>query len=317
VLIRGSVDTPGNPVVPGALSCVKSLSSRFTIDDDSDEGARRAALAHWITSPDNMLTWRSIVNRVWQYHFGAGIVDTANDFGRMGSQPTHPELLDWLAVTFRDHGGSLKQLHRLIVTSAAYRQSSVNNRANAAIDADNRYLWRMNRERLDAESVRDAVLSISGKLDLTMGGPSVEQFWFKDDHSPTYDYSRFDPDSPASYRRAVYRFIVRSAPDPFMDRLDCPDSSLITARRNTTITAIQALALLNNAFMVKQSDHFAERLRTLATVPDRQVVWTYRLALGRDPQPPEVARLSRFIARHGLENTCRAVLNSNEFLFVD
>ena len=119
----------------------------------------------------------------------------------------------------------------------------------------------MNRQRLDAESVRDAVLAASGKLDLTMGGPSAEQFWFKDDHSPVYDYSRFDIDSPASYRRSVYRFIVRSVPDPFMDRLDCPDASLITAKRNTTITAIQALALLNNPFMVRQAEHLAARVR--------------------------------------------------------
>ena len=118
-----------------------------------------------------MLTWRSIVNRVWQYHFGAGLVDSANDFGHMGSPPTHPELLDWLAVTFRDQGGSLKQLHKLILMSATYRQQSANIPANATVDADNRYLWRMNRQRLDAESVRDAVLAVSGKLDLTMGGP--------------------------------------------------------------------------------------------------------------------------------------------------
>jgi hypothetical protein len=119
----------------------------------------------------------------------------------------------------------------------------------------------MNRQRLDAESVRDAVLRGERKLDLTMGGPSAEQFWFKDDHSPVSDYSRFDIDSAASYRRSVYRFIVRSAPDPFMDRLDCPDASLITAKRNTTITAIQALALLNNPFMVRQSEHLAARAR--------------------------------------------------------
>ena len=167
--------------------------------------------------------------------------------------------------------------------SSTYRQQSANNRANALIDSENRYLWRMNRQRLDAESVRDAALSVSGKLDLTMGGPSAEQFWFKDDHSPIYDYSRFDIDSPASYRRSVYRFIVRSVPDPFMDRLDCPDASLITAKRNTTITAIQALALLNNPFMVRQAEHLAARVRGLAAQPEQQIAWLYRLALGRNP----------------------------------
>ena len=249
VLQRGSVESPGPAAGPGALSCVRPLESRFSVEANG-EGARRAALARWIVSPDNMLTWRSIVNRVWHYHFGAGIVDTPSDFGRMGSLPTHPELLDWLAVTFRDGGGSLKQLHKLIVMSAAYRQSSADVPAYAKVDGGNQYLWRFNRQRLDAESVRDAVLAVSGKLDLTMGGPSAEQFLFKDDHSPVYDYARFDVDSAPSYRRSIYRFLVRSAPDPLMDRLDCPDASLTTARRNTTITAIQALALLNNPLLI-------------------------------------------------------------------
>ena len=317
VLQRGSVESPGNPVGPGALSCVPSLPSQFSINPGEAEGPRRAALARWITAPGNMLTWRSIVNRIWQYHFGTGIVDSANDFGHMGSTPTHPELLDWLAVTFRDQGGSFKQLHKLILLSATYRQSSASKPANALIDSENRYLWRANRQRLDAESVRDAVLAATGKLDLTMGGPAVEQFWFKDDHSPVYDYSRFDVDSPAAYRRSVYRFTVRSVPDPFMDRLDCPDSSLITAKRNTTITAIQALALLNNPFMVRESEHLAARVKTLAQQPGEQIAWLYRLTLGRDPAPGENRRLADFAALHGMPNAARAILNSNEFLFVD
>src|SRR5262249_30358889 len=317
VLQRGSVESPGEPAEPGALSCVAAIPARFALQAGDPEGGRRAALAHWITNSENMLTWRSIVNRVWQYHFGAGIVDSANDFGHMGSQPSHPELLDWLAVTFRDQGGSIKQLHKLILMSATYRQQSANNRANALTDSENRYLWRMNRRRLDAESVRDAVLSVTGKLDLTMGGPSAEQFWFKDDHSPVYDYSRFDIDSPASYRRSVYRFIVRSVPDPFMDRLDCPDASLITAKRNTTITAIQALALLNNPFIVRQAEYLAARVKGMSTQPDQQIRSIYRLTLGRDPAAAEAQRLMDFAAKHGLENASRAVLNSNEFLFVD
>jgi hypothetical protein len=317
VLQRGSVESPGKPVGPGSLSCVQGMPSQFEVAGDAPEGARRAALAHWITAKDNMLTWRSIVNRVWQYHFGAGIVDSANDFGRMGSQPTHPELLDWLAVTFRDEGGSMKRLHRMIVTSKAYRQSSATKAGNAAIDAENRYLWRMNSQRLDAESVRDATLAISGKLDLTMGGPSAEQFWFKDDHSPVYDYTRFNVDDPAGRRRSVYRFLVRSVPDPFMDRLDCPDSSLITAKRNTTITAIQALALLNNPFMVRQAEHLASRVRGLAPDSRAQVQWLYRLALGRNAKDSELDRMVDFATAQGLENASRAMLNSNEFLFVD
>jgi hypothetical protein len=311
VLNRGNVGSPGKLAEPGALSCVSSLPSQFKADQ------RRAELARWITHRDNPLTWRSIVNRVWQDHFGAGIVDTPNDFGRMGSMPTHPELLDWLAADFRDHGGRLKRLHKMMVMSAAYRQRSANDPKNAAIDAGNQYLWRMNRWRLDAEAVRDATLAANGKLDLTVGGPSVEQFWFKDDHSPVYDYTKFDVDSPASYRRSIYRFIVRSVPDPFMDRLDCPDPSLIAARRNVTITAIQALALLNNPFMVKHPVHLAERVARMA--PDVEgLMWAaYRLLLSREAKPEEAREVAEYARKYGMAAACRVLLNSNEFLFVD
>jgi len=316
VLARGNVDAPGAAAASGALSCVKSLPARFALADPNDEGARRAALARWLTDAKNPLTWRSIANRVWHYHFGAGIVDTPNDFGRMGSLPTHPELLDWMAARLAEDG-SLKKLHRLIVTSATYKQASANDEANAKVDADNRYLWRMNRTRLDAEEVRDAALAVSGKLDLTMGGPSAEQFWFKDDHSPVYDYTKFDIDSPASYRRSVYRFIVRSVPDPLMERLDCPDPSLMTGKRNVTLTAIQALALLNNPIFVRQSEHFAERLRGLAPDLGGQVAWMFRIALGREAKPEEKADVEAYARRYGLANACRVIYNSNEFLFVD
>ncbi len=314
VLQRGSVESPGQSVGAGALSCVPGLAARF---DVHEEGARRAALAEWITSPKNMLAWRSIVNRVWHYHFGVGIVDSPNDFGRMGSQPTHPELLDWLASWFQENGGSIKKLHKLIVMSSAYRQSSGQNAANAKVDSENRFLWRMNRARLDAESVHDAALAVSGRLDLKMGGPSVEQFFFKDDHSPVYDYTRFDVDSPEGRRRGVYRFLVRSVPDPFMERLDCPDSSLVTAKRNVTITAIQALALLNNPFMLKQAEHFSDRVLALSTDPAQQIQWAYRLALDREPAADERTKLSRYAREYGLVNACRLILNGNEFLFVD
>lgn len=316
LLTRGNVDSPGPLVQPGALSCVKTLPARFSLTDTNDEGARRIALARWLTDPKNPLTWRSIANRVWHYHFGAGIVDSPNDFGRMGSLPTYPELLDWMAAQLADDG-SLKKLHRLIVTSAAYKQSSANNAANAKTDADNRYLWRMNRARLDAESVRDSALAITGKLDLTMGGPSAEQFWFKDDHSPVYDYTKFDIDSPASYRRSVYRFIVRSVPDPLMERLDCPDPSLMTGKRNVTLTAIQALALLNNPLFVRQSEHLAARVQKLAPDLKGQIAWVFRLALGRDPRQTEQGELEIYARQYGLANACRAIFNTNEFLFVD
>ena len=314
LLQRGSVDRPLAVSQPGALSCVPGLQSQFGIPLTAPESARRAALAHWITNSNNMLTWRSIANRVWHYHFGAGIVDTPNDFGHMGSQPANPELLDWLAVEFRDSGGSFKKLHKLIVMSAVYRQASDGNEANAKIDAGNQYLWRANRQRLDAESLRDSIVMAAGKLDLTMGGPSVEQFFFKDDHSPVYDYARFDPDAPGNYRRSVYRFLVRSMPDPLMERFDCPDISLITAKRNTTITAIQALALMNNPFVLKRAEHLAQRARAAGGDEIRNL---FRWTLQRDPKPKEHALLQSYLDREGLENLARLILNTNEFLFVD
>ncbi len=319
VLARGSVESPGPVARPGALSCVPGLKARFDVDADAPEGNRRAAFAHWITDPNNPLAWRSIVNRVWHYHFGAGLVDTPNDFGHMGSLPSHPELLDWLAVEFRDSGGSFKKLHKLIVMSSVYRQSSAGNPANEVKDADNRYLWRANRQRLDAEELKDTILAVSGKLDHTMGGPSVEQFFFKDDHSPVYDYARFDPDAPGNYRRSVYRFIVRSVADPFMERFDCPDVSMVTAKRTTTITAIQALALMNNPFVLKQVEHLAERVAAAGEKdgPSTYVRTAFRLTLQREPNPREEKTLTDYLAREGLPNLCRLLVNTNEFMFVD
>lgn len=317
LLQRGNVRSPGDLMPPGGVACVPGLSADFQVAAPDDEGQRRAALARWLTDPGNALLRRSIVNRVWHYHFGQGLVDTPNDFGRMGSKPSHPELLEWLAGWFADHGESLKALHHLIVCSAAYRQSSASNAESEQFDAGNRLLWRMNRRRLDAECVRDAVLAASGKLDLTMGGPSVHQFFFKDDHSPVYDYTRFEVDDPRSFRRSVYRFIVRSVPDPFMESLDCADPSILTPKRNTTLTALQALALLNNPFMVRQCEHFAERVRGLAADPGGQVRAAYLLALSRPPRPEEAELLVRYLEQRGLANACRVILNSNEFMFVD
>jgi hypothetical protein len=316
VLNRGDVEQKRDLVNAGALSCVSTLDPNFP--ETTDEGKRRAALADWLVDAKNPLTWRSLVNRVWHGHFGRGLVDTPNDFGRNGSRPTHPELLDWLAVEFRDHGASLKQLHRLIVTSAVYRQSSKYDAANAQLDADNRYLWRMNRTRLDAESVRDSVLAISGKLDLTMGGPGFELFRFKDDHSPIYDHTALEKiHDPATYRRTVYRFTVRSVPNPFLDSLDCADPNINTPVRNTTLTALQALALLNDPFMVRQAEYFAERVQKSSDDTDKQIEMAYRLALGRLPKEEERTALAAYAKKYGLAKACRLLFNANEFVFVD
>ena len=318
VLRRGDVNQPLDPALPGALSCVPGLTAKFALEHPNDEGARRAALAKWTSDPRNVLTWRSIVNRVWHYHFGRGIVGSPNDFGRMGAKPTHPELLVWLAVWFLEHDGSLKQLHKLIVTSAVYRQSSRHRADYAAIDAGNQFLWRMNRTRLDAEQIRDAMLLVSGKLDCTMGGPSVKQFIESPGiHvTPNVDYQSFDVDSAASCRRSVYRFLFRTLPDPFMDSMDCADASQLTPTRNASVTALQALSMLNNHFLVRQSEHFAERVDGRCHDLTRQIEAAYELALGRKPTDQEMARLAAYGAKHGLANVCRLILNSNEFMFV-
>ncbi len=316
LLKRGSEKTPVREVGPGTVACVASLPCRFPLAD-RPERERRAALARWITEEHNPLTWRSIVNRVWLYHFGQGLVDTPNDFGRMGGKPSHPELLDWLAIEFRDSGQSLKRLHRLIVNSATYRQVSIDNPAYARIDSGNHLLWRMNRRRLDAESIRDAVLAISGKLDPKMYGPGFRTFGFLDDHSPHYKYEEYNPDDPAGHRRSVYRFLVRSVPDPFMETLDCPDPSLRVEKRNESLTALQALALLNDKFMLRMAEHFAGRVQKMGGDLPSRVSAAYRLALGREPMAEESRVLLDYARKHGLANMCRLILNTNEFSFVD
>ena len=317
LLAKGSVESPLQRALPGAVTAVPGLPARFELATGQGEGAARVALANWLAHADNPLTWRSIANRVWHYHFGRGLVETPNDFGRMGALPTHPALLDWLAVEVRDSGGSLKHLHRMILLSATYRQSSDERSKEAKIDAGNRFLWRMNRTRLDAEAVRDSVLAVAGQVDLQMGGPSAEHFFFKDDHSPIYDYTRFDFTSAAARRRSVYRFLVRSAQDPFMESLDCADPSLLVPKRSSTLTAIQALALLNDPLMIEQARHFADRMRRVAAGSAERINHGIRLAFGRGPSDAEVAALSDHAAKHGLESAARLLLNSNEFIFVD
>ncbi|MFN9717867.1 MAG: PSD1 and planctomycete cytochrome C domain-containing protein [Planctomycetota bacterium] len=318
VLHRGNETQPGSTVAPGTIPLAAGDHWQFDLPEDHSEGDRRAALARWITSEQNSLTWRSIVNRIWQYHFGRGIVDSANDFGRMGQTPSHPELLDWLAAEFLRGQQSTKALHRLIVTSSVYRQSSASRADAESLDSENKYLWRMNRRRLEAEEVRDAVLSVSGKLNLETGGPGFYLFELeKTDHSPHYEYHKFDPEDARSHRRSVYRFIVRSQPDPFMTTLDCADSSQSTPRRHETLTALQALSLLNNRFNVAMARHFADRLQESHQDPTQQIQLAFRLTTARDAIAEE-AELSRgYITRHGLAAFCRLMLNQSEFVFID
>lgn len=316
LLHRGNVQHPKMLVQPGFLPL--HASDDWRLDPESSESQRRAKLAKWLTHRDHPLVWRSIVNRVWQYHFGQGFVATSNDFGRMGAEPTHPELLDWLAVWFRDNGQSFKDLHRLIVNSSVYRQSSNFDSSNAAVDGSNQYLWRMNRRRLTAEEIRDSVLAVSGSLNPRMGGPGFYLFKLeKTEHSPHFEYHLFDPADEASHRRSVYRFIVRSQPDPYMTTLDCADSSQSTPKRVETLTSLQALSLLNSRFNLEMAKRFASRLRRESDRQETQIERGMQLVANRKPNPQELRDLVGYARTHGLENACRVLLNLSEFLFLD
>jgi hypothetical protein len=318
VLHRGEVTQPKEEVRPGVFPLFGDEPWQFDLPEVHDESARRAALAEWIVRKDHPLTWRTIANRIWQWHFGEPIVGSPNDFGPLGREPTHPELLDWLALSFRDSGGSFKKLHKLIAMSATYRQSSLGNEAKAKTDSSNQFLWRMNRRKLSAEEIRDSVLAVSGKLNLEMGGPGYYLFALeKTAHSPHYEYHKFNPEDAKSHRRSVYRFIVRSQPNPFMTTLDCADSSQSTPKRNETLTALQALSLLNNKFSLAMARHFATRLEKEAKGIHSQARLGHKLVTGRYPNANELTLLVSYGGKHGLQNLCRALYNLSEFSYLD
>jgi hypothetical protein len=315
VLGRGDIKSPGAQVRPGAPALWDGVAAEFALKPDAGEAGARAALADYLTAPENPLVWRSIANRVWLWHFGRGIVDSPNDFGRMGMEPTHPELLDHLAARLRDDPKqSLKSLHRLIVTSATWRQSSVNDPARASVDSENAYYWRANRRRLSAEELRDAVLFSAGRLNREMGGPSFQDFVIeKPEHSPHYQYHLHDHSEPKAQRRSIYRMIARSQTQPFLTTLDCADPSQMVAKRDETTTALQALALMNNPFMTTMAADFAARVKT---EPD-PVAAAFAIATTRPPREDERAALAAYAEAQGLENACRVILNLSEFAYVD
>lgn len=321
VLGRGDIHKPGKVARPGALSAISALPGRFDLDDPANEALRRAALADWLAAADNPLTWRSIVNRTWSYHFGRGLCDTPNDFGRMGGTPSHPELLDWLAIWFRDSAkGSLKKLHRLILLSATWQQQArVASDQAISSDGENRFLWRMHARPLDAESFCDSVVQLSGRIDLAMGGPGIQQFTQSKGQqlTPKLDYNAFDWSQSTAARRSIYRVVWRGIADPFMETLDFPDLGLLAPKRASSVSALQALALFNDDFVLHHSLVLAERLKTSHATLDEQVTHACRLILLRQPDQGERTLLTAYAKQHGLAATCRVLLNSNEFLFVD
>ncbi len=318
VLRRGDPESPvGEALAPGAVSAVAMLDPDLA-SPTADEGARRAALARWITDPQNPLTPRVIVNRLWHWHFGQGIVTTPSDFGLGGGRPSHPELLDWLAAELQRRDWSLKEIQRLILTSAAYRQDSRYAKASPGVsqDAGNRLLWRQNPRRIEAEAVRDAVLCVSGKLNFQSGGPGFEDFSYEEAYAPIYTY--VTADEPALWRRSIYRFTVRTTPNRFLTTLDCPDPANLTPKRMTTTTALQSLALYNNDFMLRQAGYFAERVeREAGDQPSDQAARAFELAFARPPEEDERELAARFIEKESLFAFCRSLLNANEFVYVD
>ena len=308
---RGDAMQKREMVPPGTLAVFKPL----TLDTNAPEQQRRVALADWITRPENPLTARVLVNRVWQHHFGVGLVSTPNDFGKNGSKPTHPELLDWLSSEFVAQGWSIKKLQRLIVTSATWRQSSIPRDESLKVDAGGRLLWRFPPRRLEAEGIRDSILAVSGNLDPKPGGPSY--FLHNVDRENVYHYQPKEEFTPAECRRMVYAFKVRMEQDGIFGAFDCPDGSLVAPKRSASTTPLQALNLFNSRFILQQSEIFAERLRRdSGSDLGSQIRLAWQLAFNRLPTRSEANEAIAFAKSEGVPALCRAVLNANEFLFI-
>lgn len=314
LFVGGSPQKKGEEVSPGSLDVLASLPSAYQLDASHEEGARRVALAKWIASADNPLSPRVLANRVWQHHFGSGIVDTPSDFGYLGSRPSHPELLDWLASQLLENGWKLKPLHRLLMTSQAYRQSSHYREDAAKVDADSRLLWRYPPRRLEAEEIRDSMLQVAAKLDLKMGGPGFRLYEYQQDNVATY--VPLDVHGPETYRRAIYHHNARSARVDLLTDFDCPDPAFAEPKRATTTTPLQALTLMNHRFPLDMTEFLAKRLEAEAIDTPSRVKRVFALAYSREPSAGELDAASKIVESHGLRALCRAILNSNEFVSV-
>jgi hypothetical protein len=359
---------PGTLTQIGARTALSATAfpdstNNFATGGLTDDQQQRLTLARWIVDPQNPLTARVIVNRLWQYHFGEGLVSTPSDFGVNGARPTHLELLDWLACELVEPAGGgkefnqlnglnrlngekrsasstnnssnafnsfhsfssfnssphsawrLKHIHRLILNSATYRQSSPSRREALAVDADSRLLWRFPPRRLDAEAIRDAILFVSGKLDLKMGGPGFSFFEANDNYVRVYEPKQ--QYGQETWRRMIYGTIVRQRPDGVFGVFDCPDGGQIAPRRSRSTTPLQALNLLNSPFVLQQAGFFAERLqREAGATPKAQIRRAFLLALGREPSHQELNQAVNLVRNESLVVFCRALLNANEFVFV-
>lgn len=285
---------------------------------DGHTSGRRRALAEWLSSPEHPLTARVAVNRIWHHHFGRGIVATLDNFGHTGEKPTHPELLDWLAVEFRERGWSIKQMHRLILTSQTYQMSSsFADEGNLAKDTANLYLWRFRQQRLEAEVLRDSILAVAGTLNTLMEGPPVFPPLPEDTlRSMNKGIWNTQPDGPETWRRSIYVYRKRGLPFPFFEVFDLPDQTITCGRRNVSTVATQALTLLNNEFVLDQSKRFAARLKQLSADSNEQLRLAYELALGRAPSAEERAVAAEFLKTNKVDDFAHVLLNLSEFLYM-
>ena len=335
VLKGGSVTSPLQSVTPAFLSAVPAWSAECFEEQPKLKSAatgRRKVLAQWIASPKNPLTARVLVNRLWQYHFGVGIVSTANDFGVNGSGVSHPELLDYLATSLIENGWRLKPLHRLLLLSRTYQLSSRHpqHEACAKTDPDNRLLWRAHFRRLEGEVLRDSMLAVSGRLLLVPGGPGFFEE-LPPEMGRDFDMFKWDPsEEDQRRRRSLYQFQRRNLVVPMMESFDAADMSSSCPRRGASVTTPQVFTLFNSNFAYETSRHFARRVqREAGPVPRRQVEWVFSFAFGRKPTTAELDAGARFLEKQsgaetadsepskGLADFCLVALNANEFLYLE
>ena len=319
VFLGGSPQKKGDTVAPRSLSVVQNKTS-YELESGTPEAARREALADWITSDDNPLTSRVLANRIWQYHFGKGIVDTPSDFGYMGGRPTHPELLDFLASKLIEADWRLKPLHRMIMLSKAYQQSSEHRADAARVDGDSRMLWRFPPRRLSAEEIRDTILLIAGKIEkqdggeaVPNGGPGFRLYHFMQDNVCTY--VPLDDHGPETYRRAVYHQNARASVVDLMTDFDQPDCAFSAPRRAQTTTPLQALTMLNHSFTLDMAEALAERIKA-AGDDAAQATLAYELCFGREPVAEELSACVKLATEHGTSSLCRVLLNTSELIYV-
>lgn len=310
LLRRGDPEQPQQPIPPA----VPSLFGELTLDRHSNDIQRRRALAEWMTRNDNPLTARVMANRIWQSHFGVGLVETSNDFGRNGTHPTHPELLDHLAFKFMESGWSIKAMHREIVLSATYRQSSIPNEKGNEVDVDVKLLWRYPLRRLEGEALRDSLLSSTDQLSFTMGGAGFDLF---DKRGGLTGFEPVEVLKSSNNRRMIYSHRVRRERDAVFGAYDCPDGGQSLPRRRESTTPIQALNLLNSTIVMELTRKISNAIES--STPNNvslRIAEVYRRILGREPTQTELEQVEPFVQKHGLDILCRALFNSNEYLYV-